>query len=538
MLFPTLFSSIIFVFIAFTSSRANWRTTNPLSSYFLTIFSFIINNLVLSFIAIILLSLFFLLNLKFEKKYLFYKKLLFSALHIFAAMIIGFFISFFVLLLVAIIQLNILSTVININPNRLGVITDRGQVLNALKSNNRPPEIVASENDIFKELVTIAGATTGTTNVYGRSLLGSIPSFLVLPIRKQNSSMLLIDNTLIFSEINPKDLEIVSPVIGYLFVKNYFPLRKVKFPPAVNIMKISEYQEFRKKEAIKTSLNIDKEINSLTDKISSLSAVIEIEEDELSSTESAKLKTLLQIKSDYEKCLSLKLKESDCKTEQEKEMAEKNNKNKLNEDLKSKMEKDKKQLSEYKLYQDFYKAQKQLVQIQVRNAPDETGVFLPDNSINIALQTKNPHAIADYFATLTHEYLHFTSYISKEKRLDSPFFEEGLTEYFSRMIIKNDLNTSVNFGYPVQAKIISVMTNIIPESDFADIYFSKNQGLLEATLNRVYGDNFYKDTESLFNSLQYASSPEQELKLANDLMKKIRSAPLTQSDILSSPSEL
>ena len=78
------------------------------------------------------------------------------------------------------------------------------------------------------------------------------------------------------------------------------------------------------------------------------------------------------------------------------------------------------------------------------------------------------------------------------------------------------------------------MTNRIPETDFADIYFTKDQNALEKLINKVYGDDFYKNNQALFASLQYAHNQDQLLKLTNVIMKKIGGQPITKKDLRSS----
>jgi hypothetical protein len=215
-----------------------------------------------------------------------------------------------------------------------------------------------------------------------------------------------------------------------------------------------------------------------------------------------------------------------------------NNENKNITDWTKNLQSNEDLLTEYNYYLDFFKAQRKLVLTFKENLPHELGVFEPKDSIRIALNTTNSHAIADYFATLTHEYLHYASYVTDDKKLATSFFEEGLTEYFARQTIQNDLNISTNLGYPVFVKIINQMTNLIPESEFAEIYFTKDEDALESALNRVYGDNFYQDNLVLFESLQYTSDSQQVLSLANIIMKKIGGAPLKESDLLSSQSKI
>jgi hypothetical protein len=74
---------------------------------------------------------------------------------------------------------------------------------------------------------------------------------------------------------------------------------------------------------------------------------------------------------------------------------------------------------------------------------------------------------------------------------------------------------------------------MIPESELAEIYFTKDEVALQKALDRVYGDGFYENNQVIFETLQYTSSPKQALKLANDIMKRIGGEPLTEKDLKS-----
>src|SRR5437667_194613 len=83
-------------------------------------------------------------------------------------------------------------------------------------------------------------------SIYGNYLLPSIPRFLVVTIKQPRSHIMLIDNTLIITEIDPIELQKISPVIGYLFVKHYFPIRRIRTYPKIAIMSRQEYLTYRK----------------------------------------------------------------------------------------------------------------------------------------------------------------------------------------------------------------------------------------------------------------------------------------------------
>jgi hypothetical protein len=201
------------------------------------------------------------------------------------------------------------------------------------------------------------------------------------------------------------------------------------------------------------------------------------------------------------------------------------------------LQKDQQTLKDYQYYDDFFRAQKKLGAISTGNISSELGVFEPNDSIKVVINTTSPHSIADYFETLTHEYLHYASYTSG-KRLDSSFFEEGLTEYFARQTIKDNLDVDTNTGYPLPVKIISILTNRIAEVDLADIYFSKNQSELEHALDLAYGDNFYQNNYILFESLLYTPDPQDALDTANTLLKHLGEPALKENDVFSTQSNL
>ncbi|HSW48413.1 MAG TPA: hypothetical protein VLG67_05035 [Candidatus Saccharimonadales bacterium] len=537
MLITTIISSIIFIFAAFISHQTFGANFNPLVSYFLTIVNFIIDNLFIFILLFIFLTIILHLKIKFDKKHHFYKKLLFSTVHIIASFMLGFFISFVLLLVIAVIQLNILSIFLNINPQTVGVIEDKKEIIETLKNAIAPPSIIAADNNNNKSLVAIASATTGWDNIYGRKILQSIPGFFVIPVNPR-SSMLLIDNTLIFSELNRSDIQALSPTIGYIFVKSYFPLKQIKAYPKVSIMTKDEYVRFRETDSTRTLTRIDNEILNLKDNVASLSARIASYKSQASASATPDKDYLSKINSDYKNCIASGSKETDCIDKQTKQIQDAKQRENSANTLKEKVDNAEKLISEMQYYEELYASQKKAVQIQKVNAPNETGIFTPTDSISISLDTTNSHAVADYFATLTHEYLHYASFISQDKKLKDLFFEEGLTEYFTRAALKNDLDTSTNLGYPIQARIISEMTNLIPESDFADIYFTKDQAGLEKLINKVYGDDFYKNNEALFASLQSASDQNQLLILTNRIMKKIGGHTLSKKDLRSSYSTL
>jgi hypothetical protein len=329
----------------------------------------------------------------------------------------------------------------------------------------------------------------------------------------------------------------ISPAIGHLFVASNFSNRVIKSFPNVAIMDREEYQKYRGGVFLKKVDDVGVMIGQTQDKASSLSAMINENKIKLEYDEKLVKQIYAKQDKDFYQCLdknvadiceSLKSEGTDVAITTNKEI----------EDLNKQIAGDEKLLEEYGVYTNFLESQKKVGVALSANIPMERGAFDPPDKIRLTLGSTDSHAVADYFETLTHEYLHYASYVSEEKKFNDPFFEEGLTEYYARMAIKNNLDISTNLGYPAAAIIMAKMVRRIPDSELADIYFSKDQNGLEKLLDRVYGDNFYKNNIILFDTLQYTTDQRQLLLLANMIMTKIGGNQLTAKDLLSTFSNL
>jgi hypothetical protein len=528
-----LLITIILVFTALIFNSQQEGISNSFFAYFSYVINSIAQNYFIYILGFIVLIIIFFHSIKFDRSYSIRKNYFLSIFQIFNVLITAFFLSYVVLLFIAFIELNIFSILININPKILSVITDKNTIVNNLKRNNHPPEIIASDNAQNSELSKIASAITGNNSFYGKYILPSIPRFLTLSIKESSFSMLLVDDTLIVSKLNPDDLQEISPSISHSLVQQYFSRREIKSYPNIAIMKKDEYQKYREKDFRKGTTKIKEEIGNYQKQIASTTQSIEEDKNKLLYNKNIIDKST----SEYKKCLA----NGDYSLSYCKDLLNKSGVSKLKKevaDLNKKLLLDQGKLKDHNKYHDFYVTLEKTLKLAEGYISQEYGAFTPKDTISVAFNTEDQsHTIADYFETLTHEYLHYASYISDDKKLKDSFFEEGLTEYFARQIIKDDLNVSTNLGYPVYAKVFSQITKRIIESDLADIYFSKDQDRLERLLGRVYGDGFYKNNRILFLNIQYASNSNQVLKFANEIMKKIGGDPLSKKDLLSTSSE-
>ena len=467
--------TLLFTSSAFVSPLPNTVHDHVFLLYFLTQIQFIKNNFFLFLLGSFVLSIIF-FRANFDKKYTPIKIFFFSTIQTVVVISLGFFFSFVLLLCVAFVQLNIFSVLSQHKPQLLGLQSNPKIILEKLKNQQNPFIVALTKDDEYQVLLVLAQIASGTKNVYGTKLLPAVPSFLILPVVKQFPAILLFDNTVVVTKHDQKTLQMTSPLLGYLLVKHYFPRRKITRYPQFVLLKKNEYLSYRQNDTKKKIIKIDSELEKISGMISSLSATLESEK-----------------------------------------------RNKQAENL----------LEDYQDYEEFFKTQKEHLEKSTETVSHEFGVFVPPDSIRIVWSHENTQSQIHYFVTLIHEYLHYASYVSNEKRFASSFFEESLTEYFTRKIIQETFGAETNVGYPLQVEIVTAMTKMIPESELAEIYFTKDEMLLEKALDRVYGYDFYKNNYLLFETLQYSSDPKQSVKIANEIMEKIGGTPVTKKDLVS-----
>jgi hypothetical protein len=525
--------------VAFISNLQQPVIFNPLYTYYFFVVRFMTGNLFIFGWGLLSLTLIFWLILKPDKNASWSDKILAAAVKAGQVSVIGLLLSAILIFAIAVTELNILAVLININPKVVGVKDDKEVIVQSLKNSNRPPEIVTSDPSRFRELLAVAVASAGKDNFYGSLVLPSVPSWLVIPIRKSGSSMLLVDNTLIISEINPTDLQTISPIIGYRLVKQIFANRAIKSYPQVAILADADYLKFRQQEADDKLAKIDSETRDIETQIETVTTKIKFDQQAVTDNQNQLNLVYRQRETQYQSCLVTgRQTEQECKNQISSWDEKVTLANTAVNDANWQLESDQKSLKDYQSYLDILTTQASLVKALESSITSEAGQFVPADSINMVLNPTDPTRIADYISTLTHEYLHYASYISGDKFLPDLFFEEGLTEYFARKAIKNNLQVATNVGYPAAVKIIEQMTKRIPESELADIYFAKDQSKLEAVLDRVYGDNFYKQNRVIFTLLLYTADEIQALKLANTVVGRMGGEALKINDLVSTPSSI
>ena len=452
------------------------------------------------------------------------------------------------LFLLGLFNVNLISLRIANKPSSAGLFWDSDQIQNKLKEMDSPPQIIGSETDYKSSVLSLLIENKSTTgDFYNNYVIQKIPSQLILPIAIPKSSIYLIDNKLLVSSLEKEIIEKITPTIGKLLVKKDLEPRYIKDEPSITVMGRQEYLKYRETQINQDIADIDTQISDTQSAINYIYGVISQSESNIALANSYKQNAIAQRDSDYQYCLTAGYYSwyfgtfyryySDQQCENEK-----NEWNSIISGYDSNIAENQQSIQYSRSYLpdlesalDDLNYVRELLANNKLNTPQELGLFESPAKISVVLEKTNTESLADYFSTVTHEYLHYTSYVSEERVLPR-FFEEALTEYFSRKTIEGQLNISTNQGYPLFIPIVETMMNDIPEETFEDIYFNKDEAQLIALLNDEYGDSFYEDSELFFFLLPFVDN-RSGLKYANNILFRIGGDKLSESDIYSSNSE-
>lgn len=434
---------------------------------------------------------------------------------------------------------------VNSNPQKAGLIWGKQPVKENLQNMDRPPKILGSDIDTNERIADLVSGTSNTDNFLQGNILASIPgTFLFIKLNIPDESLIMYKDYLVITELNKEEIEEVSPTIAKLFVKDYLNPRYIKDEPYVRLMGRQEYLKYRDDKINEQIAEIENLIEETQSYINLLYSNInqarqKIAENEQGISESIQLRDYY-----YEQCKNAGYysyyfgyfyryySDAECdsrRAEWDSLIAEfQQNINDWNYTLTQSQ----RALPEWQEWKTTLEGVRELVASQKERTPHELGVFEPEKSVKVVLESTSTESLADFFATLVHEYYHYSSYISEERTLPY-FFEEGLTEYFARKTIRENLNVETQIGYPMTTRIIEEMAEKIPESRLEEVYFTKNGDELVSLLNEAYGASFYEDSEFYFTAIYYSPITDETIKFANNIMFKIGGGELSVDDLTS-----
>lgn len=493
----------------------------------------------------------FIAQFSFNKK----KKLAFDiSIKKFITLLISFVSSFILslplILLFSIIHVSLLGAVSTIKPELVSITTNIGQIKEKIKAETDIPTIIGSDNDARILIVEHSKIFVELSQFYKKNILPSLPKFVFSTIKNPGASVFLYQNYLVIKIIDKDAIQSISPLISKKIVQKYFDTKYIRDEPSVNVISRQDYLKYRDDQFNQKLAEIQSAIDEIKKQIRFVNSKIVEAKSSISTLQGYIVLNSQYRDDEYNKCVSATYtyygyysnftyrvnSDAYCNSLR-------NNREAQNAGYQSSIDQYNKNLKYYQgqaynLNENFSDLDSygKFVEQSKSSTSYELGLFEPPDSVKVVLESTSNKAVGDYFATLTHEYMHYTSYISEERTLPQ-FFEEGLTEYLSRNAIKESLKISTNLGYPLVTKVIEALSIKIDKSVLSEIYFTKNLDLLTSTLDNIYGKNFYKDTEAFFTLIPYLPS-DQALKLANNIMYRIEGPTLTEKDLYSTESSL
>lgn len=540
----------IFTYLSIYKLLLPPKETNILFGYYLSQMK-VLQEMQIYLVSVVIILILFISTLLTKKKRRqkrlrsFFKILFHSALLVLVTIFVSFNASFLATFLIGTSQVNFLAFRIKISPEKSGIIWGKEAVSNKLADMSKPPKIIGTDYRVERTIIALdIDKDRAKSRFYTQQIVNNIPDIFLTSLDIPEEALIMFGDNLLVTEINKDEIEAISPTIGRLFVRQYLDPRYIKDEPVVKVMGRQEYLKYRDDQINKQIDEIDKLIGETQAYLNQLYSNIQKAKNEISAFD-ALINDSISKRDSYDSyCRSLSYcgyyycydYTDYCNRKREEWNSYIAGLQKDQEEWRVYLGEVQREAGIHEEYKKLLVDYRELVAKQKDIAPQELGLFEPEKSVKVVLESTSSKSLADYFATLVHEYLHYTSYVSEERYLPH-FFEEGLTEYFTRKIIKEELNTSTNLGYPLLAKIIREMAKKIPEDDLENIYFNKDEKTLKGLLNNTYGKNFYEDSEFYFTVISYVA-PRDALKFANNIMFKIGGSELKEEDLYSSYSEI
>jgi hypothetical protein len=418
------------------------------------------------------------------------------------------------------------------------IIADTNEISKRIQSGDKIPQLVYYNYPYKKSLVLIK--LNNYKGFYGKNLVTQLPTALYEIINAQKAPLLLVNNTILITELNESALQKVSPAFGKSLVKNTFKDKNIKSNPKISLLNRQEYLKIREEQINKEVKKFDddiaivnQELNAAYGYVAEGRQQLKEAEDFLANSESKKEAMVNECKTAGEmyegqfyryytddQCNSIRAEWATVVSEVSGQLNE----------IRSTLSHNQQVVADYQEILEYLTQARDFIEATKNTTPYELGVFLPEDEIKIALDSNNPDVFNAYLSTLVHEYLHYTSYVSEERRLDN-FFEEALTEYFARRVVKEQLNYSENVGYPIAVLLLTEMTKEIPEDKLLAVYLTKNQKELEYLLDEAYGKNFYNDSYRFLSTINYLPVDD-ALKAANTVMVRMDGKKITKESVL------
>ena len=421
------------------------------------------------------------------------------------------------------------------------IIIDSDLINAELQKMDKPPTVLVSFEDLGSEINrAYLSSKVAFGNSYFKNLVFISPTFIQTDTAFVEAKAVLIENQLIFPKIDKETIEKLSPNLGRLYVQSYLEDKYVKELPTVTVLGRQDYLSYRADMINDQILELEEISAKLQSELNGVYGMINEAEKAIAQNEYYIQEATSRRTSDYDYCMTAgyysyylevfyrSYSDSTCESEWNQWSAIIQEYYDNIESLNQAMAWARQEVTFYKETLQEFDVYISLIESQKEATIYELGLFEPGENIKIALDNTSANSLADYLSTLVHEYFHYTSYVSDEKILPL-FFEEGLTEYFARKSIEQELKISTELGYPIIVKIINKMVDDIGLDKLQNIYLTKSRDLLISELNQAYGDTFYEDTEHFFTLMLYLGI-EDQLGIANNILFRIGGEQLSLED--------
>lgn len=512
-------------------------------SYLINIIKIIRHNILI----LALLTVFLLFLLLYKNKNYSRKNIFFSLIKIFFLWILSLIFSFLIVYFLAIVDANISGARSRLLISSLNIKVKNEDIVKKIKDMDHPVKIIGADNELGTKLIDHESIFKNHSTYYSK-ILFNLPKYFYISFKIPNNPMFLIGNQLVIKEVNRDSIQEIGPIIAKTYLDKYFSGRYVKEKqPIIEIINRQEYLKYRDNQINETVKEIEGQIKEIEDSMNITWSNIQQVKNNIST-----LQSYITLNSQYRDQEYI-----DCKTatdvyygfsfaytyryriySDEQCESQKKARDLKNTEYENAIDINKEDLSYYQTqYQELDAYSEQMknysgfIEETKKTAPRELGLFEPDDNIKIVLESTDNKSIADFLTTLIHEYLHYSSYSSEDRSLPD-FFEEGLTEYYSREIIDSQLDIKTSLGYPLITRIIEEIANKVDAKELETIYFNKDLDALQYLLDDKFGKNFYQDSELYFTLIPYLSN-EEALKSANNIMYKIDGKEIREEEIYS-----
>lgn len=447
--------------------------------------------------------------------------------------------------LIAILFSNSVIVASGILPHSVDFHTDKNEIRQIIDKSDSSFNLVGITSSPTKTLVINTPYLGKKSDFFSYNLIPSLPNIFLLSPTTINHPIFLTGNTLIIKEIDKDIIQTISPTLVKKLIKKDLSPRFIKDEPSVEIISRQDYLKYREDQINKQIDEITGYIDEAKKALGVLAYNIKVSKDNITTLQSYIVENTRYRDEEYNYCINATrtyygwysnytyrlYSDEYCQNQRAK-------RDQANAEYQAGIETNQKNLNyyqsqynEFKQYLDQFQNYKEFVEATKQLTPYELGLFEPQSTVKVVLDSVGDKDISNFMETLTHEYIHYSSYVSEERVLPQ-FFEEGITELLARRVISNQLRKTADQGYPVVVEVIEAMTKDISLSQLEDIYFNKSADQLETLLNDTYGKDFYKDSELYFALIPY-SPPEEAVIFANNIMSKIGGPTLEEKDFLS-----